>query len=152
MHVVTAMQGSKHPLYQSVAWKRARHAVLVRDGFRCVVCGADVRGKGAARVDHIQRLADRPDLGLHLPNLRTLCVGCDNRNHAERGGANPRRGSDDHGQPLDPAHPWNGDPFAVLDDSGQATGQTLGTGAGAGEAEGEAPPSSPYPTLDPSRW
>lgn len=47
-------------------WGRIRESVLVRDGRRCVFCGA-----AANQVDHI--LPDGP----HTPdNLRSLCQHC----------------------------------------------------------------------------
>jgi len=80
-----AAQGSKHPLYGSSAWKAVRARVLKRDGYRCVMCSADVRGKGLSRVDHVLSVKARPDLALSVDNCRTLCAPCDNRRHAEKG-------------------------------------------------------------------
>lgn len=53
------------------AWQRTRRAVLERDGYRCVACGAaGVRFE----VDHIVPLANG---GTNEPvNLRTLCISC----------------------------------------------------------------------------
>jgi 5-methylcytosine-specific restriction protein A len=71
-----------NPFYKSKAWMKARAQVLKRDHYRCVQCGANVRPKGAARIDHILPRKKFPDLSLHIPNLRTLCVPCDNARHA----------------------------------------------------------------------
>jgi len=95
------------PFYMSPEWKRARLDVLRRDGYRCVMCGVDVRGKGKSRVDHVRPRATCPALSLERANLRTLCVRCDNQRHSEKA-----RGSDDHGAkadgtPRDPNHWWN---------------------------------------------
>jgi len=102
------------PFYRSKAWLGVRAQALKRDGYRCVICGADVRGKGQSRVDHIEPRRLRPDLALALSNLRTLCPTCDNQGHREkRGGGVSRieqfvvKGLDPAGRPLDPAHPWH---------------------------------------------
>ena len=70
------------PFYTSKAWHRIRQKALMRDQHRCVNCGVSVRGKGQARVDHILPRRKYPELALHLPNLRVLCLPCDNARHA----------------------------------------------------------------------
>jgi 5-methylcytosine-specific restriction protein A len=72
--------------YSSDAWRALRLLALRRDRWCCVQCGASVRGKGMARVDHIMERKAHPALALHLGNLRTLCAPCDNRRHAVKGG------------------------------------------------------------------
>jgi 5-methylcytosine-specific restriction endonuclease McrA len=99
------------PIYHSPQWPRVRKYVLRRDGYRCVICGADVSASGAARVDHIRRVTDGgapfdPD------NLRTLCVTHDQQSHREKGTGSKIReerfgGCDVTGMPLDPRHRWN---------------------------------------------
>ena len=61
------------PFYQSPAWKAARLTCLVRARFRCRMCGASLRGKGNAHVDHIESRRKRPDLSLEQDNLQALC-------------------------------------------------------------------------------
>lgn len=110
------------PFYLTPQWRTLRAFVLKRDGHRCVVCGADVSAKGAARVDHIKPRSTHPELALEPSNLRTLCVskamggnGCDSQGHREKrgqaGGARDERfvirGIDAAGMPLDPKHPWH---------------------------------------------
>lgn len=95
------------PFYMTPAWKRARLDVLRRDGYQCVQCKADVRGKGKSRVDHVKPRRDFPALELERANLRTLCVRCDNQRHSEKGRATEDHGSAPDGQPRDPAHWWN---------------------------------------------
>lgn len=100
--------------YDTPAWKAVRRLALIRDGYRCTVCGCCVRGKGQARVDHIQSISERPDLDLVLSNLRTLCSTCDNQAHREKRSndktkRNARfviKGCDSNGNPLDKGHPW----------------------------------------------
>jgi 5-methylcytosine-specific restriction protein A len=104
------------PFYLSKAWRAIRAFVLRRDGHRCVICGADVSGKGQARVDHIQPRSTHPHLALDPTNCRTLCGtlesggnNCDAQAHRERAsGGGPRnerfamRGCDADGWPLRP--------------------------------------------------
>ena len=93
--------------YGSTQWKQARARALKRANYCCENCRASVRGKGMSRVDHRQTVKDRPDLALEPSNLRVLCAACDNRRHAEKGGADPMRGCDARGLPTSPLHPWN---------------------------------------------
>ena len=72
--------------YSSKEWRALRKQALVRDGYKCVMCGIDVSGWKKSRVDHILTRRERPDLELVLDNLRSLCVTCDNRRHAEKFG------------------------------------------------------------------
>jgi 5-methylcytosine-specific restriction protein A len=71
--------------YRTKAWRRLRWHVLVRDNFRCVVCGADVGSRYAARVDHILPRKTHPHLELDEANCRTLCAAHDNQSHREKG-------------------------------------------------------------------
>ena len=93
--------------YGSVQWKVARAIALKRARYECENCGISVRGLGKSRVDHRQTVKDKPDLAFEQSNLRVLCPTCDNRRHAEKGGADPMRGCDARGLPLSPAHHWN---------------------------------------------
>ena len=69
--------------YSSQAWRSLRLVILLRDGYRCCMCGtilkAGRRGDRAAIVDHIRPLALRPDLGLDEGNLWSVCSGCHDR-------------------------------------------------------------------------
>src|SRR5690242_7417972 len=58
-------------------WKAARAACLERDGYACVMCGADED----LQADHIEDLASAPELAFEIDNLQTLCPPC----HAEKG-------------------------------------------------------------------
>ena len=96
--------------YDTPEWRSVRKAALSRDHWACTACGASLSGKGQSRVDHIQPLRTRPDLGLSLDNLRCLCPKCDNKRHGEKGqwqrpestfvGCNAR------GEPNDPRSHW----------------------------------------------
>lgn len=95
--------------FNSAQWHRLRFHALVRDMFRCVICGTDISGMRRARVDHIKPRSTHPEIAYDLDNLRSLCADCDNQSHREknmRGHSGERveriRGFDRHGAPLDP--------------------------------------------------
>lgn len=97
------------PFYHKPEWRSLRKQALIRDRYRCVVCGRDVSGKGESRVDHKLSRKTHPHLALSLANLRTLCADHDNQGHREKAtGATQRderfviRGADAQGWPLDP--------------------------------------------------
>jgi 5-methylcytosine-specific restriction endonuclease McrA len=99
------------PFYSSAAWRALRARAVRAAGGRCELCSADVRAKGASRVDHRIPRDKAPEMALKLSNLRVLCASCDNRRHAEKGrplDAGPDvRDTDAHGNPTSPDHPWN---------------------------------------------
>jgi len=99
-----------HPFYLSPEWRAMRARIKARDGYVCVWCGADVRGKGKARVDHIVPMEFMWALRLDPANLRTLCTRCDNKRHAEKGRGVADLGAHTDGTPRDPAHWWNQQP------------------------------------------
>lgn len=96
------------PFYLSPNWRKTRLRILERDNYRCVKCGADVFGKGQARVDHVKPRSTHPHLALEPSNLRTLCVLHDHQAHRERarGGGGDRverftmPGADAEGWPV----------------------------------------------------
>ena len=51
-------------------WQVLRMAILERDGWACVECGATRR----LEVDHIQPVRARPDLAYSPANLQVLCA------------------------------------------------------------------------------
>jgi 5-methylcytosine-specific restriction endonuclease McrA len=86
------MADNTHPavkaFYRSKEWHRVRQIVLKRDNWRCVWCHLQhYRGrKPGPIIDHITPLRRDWSLRFALANLRTLCRGCDNKRHAEKGG------------------------------------------------------------------
>src|SRR6185436_11356217 len=94
-----------HSLYGSSAWKALRHQALIRDGYRCVVCGTSVVGKGTYQVDHIQSLRTHPHLALSLANVRVLCVYHHAQRHRDKG-MQRIVGYGADGMPLDLMHHW----------------------------------------------
>lgn len=79
------------PFYHREAWKRVRRLALQRDGGMCQDCmdrlraGYGIKPHRAQMVHHIIPLEERPDLGLDLDNLRSLCNECHNKKHPEKG-------------------------------------------------------------------
>ena len=66
-------------------WPGLRLAVLRRDGFACVQCGA----RGGLEVDHQMPVRDRPDLAFSLDNLQALCRSCHSRKTRQEVGLAP---------------------------------------------------------------
>mgnify|MGYP000847684664 CR=1 FL=1 len=58
--------------YQSREWRSVRLTHLVRRPF-CADCLSEGRATRGEAVHHVLSLEDRPDLGLDLDNLETLC-------------------------------------------------------------------------------
>jgi 5-methylcytosine-specific restriction protein A len=79
------------PFYHTAAWRRARAAAMERDRGMCCDCmesferGVGLRPRRATLVHHIVSIDERPDLGLTLNNLRSLCEACHNKRHPEKG-------------------------------------------------------------------
>lgn len=77
-----------HPFYGTPQWKEIRRRVLIRDGHQCVLCNANVSGYKQSRVDHIiprSMHGEGKRLELSMDNLRTLCISCDAKRHADKG-------------------------------------------------------------------
>jgi 5-methylcytosine-specific restriction protein A len=53
-------------------WQSVRHAVLERDGWKCVQCG-ERRG---LEVDHIKPVRSNPELSFDPANCQVLCGPC----------------------------------------------------------------------------
>lgn len=78
------MRRSEHPtlkeqgFYTKAAWRKCRQLALHRDHYQCQDCLDAGRHPVpmATDVHHIIPLEDRPDLGLELSNLRSLCRWC----------------------------------------------------------------------------
>jgi 5-methylcytosine-specific restriction protein A len=71
--------------YQTEEHRKWRLAVLKRDGFACVKCGATGRGVRLI-ADHIVEIEDGGAL-LDPANGQTLCLACSNRKTAASRGA-----------------------------------------------------------------
>lgn len=69
---LTEWRRHSRPVIQSKRWPALRLAVLRRDGFRCVACGA----RGRLEVDHVQPVRTHPERAFDLNNLQALCGRC----------------------------------------------------------------------------
>ena len=69
-----------YPFYQTQAWKRKRHTILIRDNFLCQYC----KRRPAKMVHHIKCVKDFPELALVDENLVSLCYSCHEEQHPER--------------------------------------------------------------------
>ena len=76
--------------YDSIAWKRTKQEVIMRERGICQVCG-----KRGTEVHHIIELNDEnvddPNIALNPDNLQLLCTSCHNQMRAEKEGRNPNR-------------------------------------------------------------
>ena len=85
------MQGTKNQFYESTAWRHKRAKILRRDRYLCQECKRYGRKRNglpveATLVHHIKPYEQFPELGLVETNLVSLCEGCHNKMHPERGG------------------------------------------------------------------
>ena len=71
--------------YTSKRWKRLRLQVLRRDKFKCVRCRWFLRSRDAVVVHHIKNREEYPELQWEMSNLISLCNGCHNKLHPEKG-------------------------------------------------------------------
>ncbi len=91
--------------YKSKAWERARAYVLMRDKYRCRMCGS----ASDLEVHHIVPLSpdtiSQPFYATNEGNLMTLCTSCHMALHAaERSGASeilPTIVFDENGYPVE---------------------------------------------------
>ena len=85
------MQSTKNQFYESTLWRHKRAKILRRDKYLCQECKRYGRKRNglpiaAALVHHIKPYEQFPELGLDDKNLVSLCEGCHNKMHPERGG------------------------------------------------------------------
>ena len=85
MEIDTSSKATRAAFYGSGMWRQKRQEILERDHFECQWCKAEGRVTvcdiATLEVDHIQELADNPELALDNDNLRTLCKDCHNKRH-----------------------------------------------------------------------
>lgn len=93
------------------AWKKLRAYVLSGEPL-CRHCTARNLTVPATEVDHRNGPNDN-----RLESLQPLCKSCHSRQTMRDMGYKVSMGCDEHGKPLDPNHPWNNAPGAVLDRS-----------------------------------
>lgn len=71
--------------YETAKWKRKRLSILKRDGFQCRECKRFGKIREATEVHHIKHYDEFPELALVDSNLVSLCKGCHNAQHKEKG-------------------------------------------------------------------
>lgn len=64
---------SRQEFYRSTLWRDFRAAILAERPL-CVVCEKAGRVTAATVLDHIQEVADRPDLALDPANVQPMCL------------------------------------------------------------------------------
>lgn len=73
-------------MYKSRRWQHKKRRILRRDKYLCQNCKRYGRHTPATDVHHIQHADERPDLWFDNDNLVSLCRGCHNKMHPEKGG------------------------------------------------------------------
>ncbi len=73
-------RNESNSFYSSARWRRARAAVLDRDGYQCVKCGK----ASDLTVHHRTALTVDPSLALEPDNLVTICRRCHSRLEAHK--------------------------------------------------------------------
>jgi 5-methylcytosine-specific restriction enzyme A len=77
--------------YDSIAWKKCRKLVLLRDNYLCQECLSVGQVTSADMVHHIKSFEDHPELALDIDNLASLCYPCHNKEHPEKGGGEKKK-------------------------------------------------------------
>ena len=72
--------------YKSKRWKIKRLAILRRDKYLCQECKKYGKIRQAVTVHHIKHADTHPELAYDNDNLESLCQGCHNKKHPEKGG------------------------------------------------------------------
>jgi len=96
-------RGSRHVRGYGTAWDKLRARILADEPL-CRACRARGRVTEAKHLDHITPKAQGGTDD--ESNLQPLCPDC----HAEKSNRDRGfaiKGCDAHGNPNDPAHPWN---------------------------------------------
>ncbi len=71
---------ARQRVYESMAWKRTRRRVLVRDGGRCQLGLEGCLGRASA-VDHVTELFEG-GAAFDMGNLVAACKPCNSKKHA----------------------------------------------------------------------
>ncbi len=95
--------------YSTARWQKLRRAKL-RANPLCEVCEAAGKIVLAHAVDHVVAIRNGGDPFPMLEGLRSLCQAHHNEKTATdlAGGEHVFKGCDADGNPIDPAHPFNG--------------------------------------------
>ncbi|WP_240436207.1 HNH endonuclease [Brevibacillus laterosporus] len=79
------------PFYNSVAWRKCRAFVLIRDNHLCQPCLKKMKLTFANTVHHIVSLEEAPEMALDPNNLESICPSCHNKEHPEKGSGKKRK-------------------------------------------------------------
>lgn len=107
-------RGFVHPCYSHKNWRKLRKMKLAHQP-TCEICDRRNRPTIAVHVDHKVPLSEGGPWFPPLEELVSLCLRCHQLKTArsDHGKANQHglrsafAGTDIHGNPLDPEHPWN---------------------------------------------
>ena len=77
--------------YNGQRWKSFRKRVLIRDGYTCQRCKRYGKLTPATEVHHIKHLDEYPELAFDPANCISLCKGCHNMQHPEKGTNSARK-------------------------------------------------------------
>lgn len=77
--------------YQRKPWRMKREEILFRDNHMCQRCLASDILRAATMVHHILSYKEHPELALVDSNLISLCNGCHNAVHPEKGEKNRKK-------------------------------------------------------------
>jgi 5-methylcytosine-specific restriction protein A len=94
-------------LYRTKRWQTIRIKVL-REQPLCVLKGKREQCRViATEVDHITPHRGERRLFFDRQNLQAMCRSCHAQKTAREVLGKPGKGTDEHGMPVDPDHPWN---------------------------------------------
>jgi 5-methylcytosine-specific restriction endonuclease McrA len=99
--------------YNTAQWQHLRRLKL-QENTLCETCLQVGRLEPAIAVDHVISISDGGDPFPPFNGLKSLCVSCHNRKTRvvdQLDGKLGIKGCDEHGVPLDQAHPWNVDRY-----------------------------------------
>lgn len=82
-HWHTRVDREEHRFYQSRAWLQLKEIQLCDQPY-CEDHLAKGEHVAATHVHHVEEVKARPDLALDQDNLRSLCLSCHSRIHAQR--------------------------------------------------------------------
>lgn len=76
--------------YRSEKWKKKSEKIKRRDKYQCQLCKRYGKITEAKIVHHIKPADEYPELEWEDSNLVSLCIGCHNKVHGEKGTASQR--------------------------------------------------------------
>lgn len=77
--------------YNGPRWKKFRKRILLRDAYTCQRCKRYGKLTPATEVHHIKHIDEYPELAFDPHNCVSLCKGCHNMQHPEKGSKSIKR-------------------------------------------------------------